>query len=125
MLAGKTAVLVHNCGGSIDPKLVRFSQDSVSPRFSSGESIEQTAAALRSGYVNPEAIPRVRLHFKEGNLYTLDNRRLLVAFQKADIPMSFRMATAEEVTNEARKFTTENEGVSIMISYFEPVEWTP
>lgn len=44
VLAGDAPVLVQNCGGTINPKLVRFSQDSVIPRFSTGETIEQTAA---------------------------------------------------------------------------------
>lgn len=122
VLAGDATVLVHNCGGSIDPKLVRFSQDTVSPRFSTGESIEQTAAALRSGYTKATDLPAVRLTVRDGQVYTLDNRRL-VAFQKAGIPMPFRMATPEEVANEAWKFTTKNEGRSIMINYFEPLEW--
>ncbi|GHE45309.1 hypothetical protein GCM10018785_13740 [Streptomyces longispororuber] len=122
--AGATPVLVHNCKGTIDPKLVRFSQDTVSPRFSSGETIEQTAAGLRSGYVNPETLPTMRLHYKNGNLYTLDNRRL-VAFQKAGIPMPFRMATPEEAAGEAWKFTTKNEGRSIVINHYDPVEWAP
>jgi hypothetical protein len=124
VLAGATPVLVHNCNGTIDPKLVRFSQDTVSPRFSTGQTIEQTAAGLRSGYVKPDDLPTVRLHYQDGNLHTLDNRRL-VAFQKAGIPMPFRMATPEEVAGESWKFTTKNEGRSIVINYFDPVEWAP
>ncbi|MFJ5218724.1 RHS repeat-associated core domain-containing protein [Streptomyces sp. NPDC088354] len=124
------AIIGHKPGslrggnGTIDPKLVRFSQDTVSPRFSSGETIEQTAAGLRSGYVKPEDLPIVRLQYKNGNLHTLDNRRL-VAFQKAGIQMPFRMATPEEVAAESWKFTTNNEGRSIVINHFEPMEWAP
>ncbi|MFC5152798.1 polymorphic toxin-type HINT domain-containing protein [Streptomyces amakusaensis] len=125
VLAGATPVLVHNCGGgTIDPKLVRFSQDTVSPRFGSGETIEQTAAALRSGYLEASDLPTVRLTVKGGKIHSLDNRRL-VAFQKAGIPMPFRMATPEEAASEAWKFTTKNEGRSILINYFDPVEWMP
>jgi hypothetical protein len=124
VVAGETPVLVHNCGGTIEPSLVRFSQDSVSPRFSSGETIEQTAAALRSGYLKANDLPTVRLTVKGGQVYALDNRRLVV-FQKAGTPMPFRMATSDEVANEAWKFTTRNEGRSIMINYFDPLEWTP
>ncbi|MFF4830446.1 hypothetical protein [Streptomyces sp. NPDC001315] len=124
MLAGETPVLVHNCGGTIDPKLVRFSQDTVSPRFGTGETIEQTAAALRSGYLKASDLPTVRLTVRDGQVHSLDNRRL-VAFQKAGIPMPFRMATPEEAANEAWKFTTQNEGRSILINYFDPLEWAP
>ncbi|MFJ4409567.1 RHS repeat-associated core domain-containing protein [Streptomyces sp. NPDC088910] len=122
VLAGSTPVLVHNCNGTIDPSLVRFSQDTVSPRFGSGETIEQTAAGLRSGYIKPEDLPTVRLQYKDGNLFSLDNRRL-VAFQKAGIQMPFRMATPEEIAGEAWKFTTKNDGASILIQHFDPVEW--
>ncbi|MFJ2632323.1 polymorphic toxin-type HINT domain-containing protein [Streptomyces sp. NPDC087422] len=122
VLAGSTPVLVHNCNGTIDPSLVRFSQDTVSPRFGSGETIEQTAAGLRSGYSKPEDLPTVRLQYKDGNLFSLDNRRL-VAFQKAGIQMPFRMATPEEIAGEAWKFTTKNDGASILIQHFDPVEW--
>jgi hypothetical protein len=66
----------------------------------------------------------VRLTVKDGQVYSLDNRRL-VAFQKAGIQMPFRMATPEEAANEAWKFTTQNEGRSILINYFDPLEWTP
>ncbi|MDG4820173.1 RHS repeat-associated core domain-containing protein [Micromonospora sp. WMMD956] len=124
VIVDNTSILVHNCGGSINPSLVRFSQDTVSPRFSTGETIEQTAAALRSGYTRPTDLPPVRLTVRDGQIYTLDNRRL-VAFQKAGIPMPFRMATPEEAANEAWKFTTKNEGRSIIITHFDPVEWIP
>jgi hypothetical protein len=29
------------------------------------------------------------------------------------------------VANEAWKFTTQNEGRSILITYFDPLEWAP
>jgi hypothetical protein len=48
-----------------------------------------------------------------------------VAFQKAGIPMPFRTATPQEAANEAWKFTTQNEGRSILINYFDPLEWAP
>uniref|UniRef100_UPI001E5C87C7 hypothetical protein n=1 Tax=Nocardiopsis sp. CNT312 TaxID=1137268 RepID=UPI001E5C87C7 len=123
--AGELDLLNHNCGGSIDPKLVRFSQDSVSPRFGSGETIEQTSAALRSGYLKPTELPTVRLTVRNGDIYTLDDRRL-VAFQKSGVPMPFRMATAEEAASEAWKFTTQNRGRSILVRYFDNLtEWMP
>lgn len=62
--------------------------------------------------------------YKDGHLHSLDNRRL-VAFQKAGIQMPFRMATPEEIAAESWKFTTENEGKSIVINYFDPWEWGP
>ncbi len=138
VIAGDQPVLVHNCGGSvgghqtsctcggggIDPKLVRFSQDEVSAAFSNGNTIEQTAAGLRSGYIDPGSIPTVRLFAREGNLFTLDNRRL-VAFQKAGITMPFRMATPEEIAAESWKLTTKNNGISVLINKVIPEVWRP
>nr|WP_246421894.1 RHS repeat-associated core domain-containing protein [Nocardiopsis mwathae] len=116
-------VLTHNCGGSINPGLVRFSQDSVGKNFSNGMSIEHVAAGLRSKWISAGDIPPIRLTVRNGNLFTLDNRRL-VAFQKAGVPAPFRMATAEEAASEAWKFTTVTNGRSILIRGTEKV-WSP
>lgn len=113
--AGSPGVLVHNCGeGFIDPATVRFSQSSVSPSFSSGGSIENLAAGLRSGDIPPGEVPPIRLVERDGNLFTLDNRRL-VAFQQAGVSVPYRMATAAEENAEKWKFTTTNAGTSIRI----------
>jgi hypothetical protein len=44
----------------------------------------------------------------------LDNRRL-AAFQQAGVKVPYRLATPEEATNEEWKFTTKNDGISIVI----------
>ncbi|WP_158920198.1 RHS repeat-associated core domain-containing protein [Streptomyces sp. NBRC 109706] len=98
----------------INPSLVRFSQDEVSYRFSDGMTIAHVASGLRSGWLNPADFPAIRLVMREGNLFTLDNRRL-VAFQMAGTPVPFRMATAAEAINESWKFTTVTDGMSIVI----------
>ncbi|WP_228644956.1 DNRLRE domain-containing protein [Microtetraspora sp. AC03309] len=113
--AGAADVLVHNgedC--SIDPSAVRFSQDSVSAKFKDGRTLEQMAEDLRSGKLDPEDVPEIRLLERGGQLYTLDNRRLL-AFQRAGIPVRYRMATAAEIRRDAFKFTTKNSGTSIRV----------
>ena len=99
---------------TIDPAAVRFSQNSISRNFSSGGAIEDLAAGLRNGSVNPANIPPVRLVEREGNLFTLDNRRLW-SFQQAETPVPFRMATPQEIADEAWKFTTQNGGTSIRV----------
>ncbi|MFD5317075.1 RHS repeat-associated core domain-containing protein [Streptomyces sp. NPDC127098] len=98
----------------INPSLVRFSQDEVSYRFSDGMTIAHVASGLRSGWLNAADFPPIRLVVREGNLFTLDNRRL-VAFQMAGTPIPFRMATADEAINESWKFTTVTDGMSIVI----------
>ncbi|MBI5386521.1 MAG: RHS repeat-associated core domain-containing protein [Verrucomicrobia bacterium] len=99
---------------TIDPAAVRFSQSSISRNFSSGGAIEDLAAGLRNGSVNPANIPPIRLVEREGNLFTLDNRRLW-SFQQAEVPVPFRMATPQETAGEAWKFTTQNGGTSIRV----------
>jgi RHS repeat-associated protein len=101
--------------GRIDPATVRFSQDSVSSKFKNGNTIDETAAGLKSGTISSDDFPQIRLVYRNGNLYTLDNRRL-VAFQQAGLKsVKFRMATEAEAAAEGFKFTTVNEGQSIFI----------
>ena len=101
-------------GSLISPSAVRFSQSSVSRSFSAGGTIDDLAAGLRSGTIDPSDVPAIRLVEKEGQLFTLDNRRL-EAFRQAGVDIPYRMATEEEAAREAWKFTTTNGGTSIRI----------
>lgn len=99
---------------TIDPTAVRFSQSSISRNFSAGGSIEDLAGNLRSGATKPNDIPAIRLVEREGQFFTLDNRRL-EAFRRAGVKVPYRMATPEEASREAWKFTTKNGGTSIRV----------
>lgn len=55
----------------------------------------------------------IRIVEKYGLIYTLDNRRLK-AFQDAGIPINYQKLDAIPTT-ELRKFSTENQGVSIEV----------
>jgi hypothetical protein len=72
------------------------------------------AADLRSGDLSPNNVPAIRLVEREGQKFTLDNRRL-IAFQEAGVPVPYRMATASEIRRDAFKFTTQNGGTSIQL----------
>src|SRR5580765_4603712 len=98
----------------MDPNKVRFSQASVSYRFKDGRTIEDLAAGLKSGAVPAAEVPPLRLVEREGNLFTLDNRRL-EAFRRAGVEMPWRMATPDEIAAEGWKFTTTNDGVSVRV----------
>ena len=99
----------------INPRKVRFSQESVSYRFSHGAgTISDLADALRSGQVRPEDVPPIRLVERDGSLFTLDNRRL-EAFRRAGVDVPYRMATPEEIAREVWEFTTRNYGVSVRV----------
>jgi hypothetical protein len=101
---------------------VRFPQGGVSPLFKNGNSIfkngnsiDETVAKLSSGEISAPDFPAIRLTERDGNLFTLDTRRL-VAFQKAGLPeVPYRMATPEEAAAEAWKFDSKNGGISIKI----------
>jgi hypothetical protein len=99
---------------TIDPNEVRFSQRSVSYRFRDGRTIDQLAEGLRIGAVKPAEVPPIRLVARGGRWFTLDNRRL-EAFRRAGVEVPFREATAAEVAAEGWKFTTTNEGVSVVV----------
>ena len=86
---------------------MRFTQDSVKGAFRNGTSLNDAAAALRAGGAEGASkFPSIRLVEHEGQLFTLDNRRLLT-FSQAGQQVPFRMATEAEIAREwASKFTT-------------------
>ncbi len=98
----------------INPRLVRFAQNSVKSAFRNGSTIDNTVQGIRSGEVDPAVFPPIRLIEIDGDLYTLDNRRLVV-FQKANIPVPYRTATSEEIASSGGKFSTRSGGISIQI----------
>lgn len=98
----------------IKPNLVRFSQSSIKSLFSDGRTIDELAEGLKDGTVEAADIPPIRLMEREGELFTLDNRRL-EAFRRAGVDVPYRMATPDEIADEAWKFTTRNGGTSIRV----------
>jgi hypothetical protein len=109
-------ILAHNTGITcIDPKTIRFTQDSIASRFRNGNAIADTIAGLKSGAIKPSDLPPIRIFERDGTLWTLDNRRLHV-FQEAGIPIRTVQATAEEIARELpSKFTTITDGLSIIV----------
>jgi RHS repeat-associated protein len=97
-----------------DPKTIRFSQDSINANFKDGSSVDDLINNLKSGQISADDIPAIRIFEREGQTYTLDNRRLY-AFQQAGVEIKTVQATAEEVTREGWKLTTKNNGTSIVV----------
>jgi hypothetical protein len=96
-------------------RLPRFSQRGVSPTFKNGNSLADTVSALQNGDVSASDFPAIRLVERDGNMYTLDNRRL-VAFQQAELTeVPYTMATPEEIAAESWKFDPGTDGTSITI----------
>jgi hypothetical protein len=61
---------------TIDPFLVRFSQESIRSRFKTGKTIDDLVENLRAGRVEPLVVSPIRVVERNGLLFTLDNRRL-------------------------------------------------
>lgn len=55
---------------------IRFSQNSISPLFTDGHTVEQTTADLMSGKVQISDLPTIRVVQFAGIIWSLDNRRL-------------------------------------------------
>lgn len=71
--------------------------------------------ALISGSLKPEDVTPIRIFEIDGKLWSLDNRRLY-AFQQANKPIPYVMASPQEVAKEApSKMTTKNDGRSIRL----------
>ncbi|WP_168735497.1 RHS repeat protein [Cohnella fermenti] len=100
--------------GLMDSGVIRFTQDSISKVFKNGVNLDDTIKALKSGVLDPNDLPEIRIFNMNGNWFTLDNRRLYAA-QQAGTQIKYVLATLEEITKDAWKFTTKNEGVSIKV----------
>jgi len=61
------------------------------------------------------SLPPLRIfQHDDGNLYSLDNRRL-VALQQAGVMARFQWATPEEIASESWKVTTPTNGLSVQL----------
>jgi RHS repeat-associated protein len=102
--------------GEIDAGAVRFSQDSIRRTFTDGRSVAELAEGLKNGTIDPASVPPIRILEKNGQIFSLDNRRL-AAYQEAGIPIRYQKATFKDLVNSlARdKFSTGNGGTSIRV----------
>lgn len=79
-------------------------------------TVLDNAQALKDGTLKPSDLPEIRIwKDKDGNLWTLDHRRL-AAFRIAGVDeVPFRWATDEEVASQMWKMTTKTGGASIKL----------
>jgi len=104
----------NSLSGLANPNSIRFTQSSISSTFSDGSSLQEAIGALQSGVLSPSDLPPIRVYEKDGLIYTLDNRRLFVTSQ-AGTMVNITPATPQQVTSQAWKFTTPNQGCIICI----------
>jgi RHS repeat-associated protein len=109
-LPGAQAESMTLKGATIDTSLVRFTQSSVRQVFSTGENINEVAAALRGpgGDALAKAFKPIRIFEENGMLFSLDNRRLLT-FSMAGREVPYVWATQAERAAEAWKLTAKPE----------------
>lgn len=100
--------------GSVNPNLVRFSQDSAKATFKPPfGSVDDFATGLANKSINPSSVSPIRIVEKDGMIFTLDNRPLY-AFQKAGVEIPYQKLDAVP-KSQLFKFTTANDGTSILI----------
>jgi hypothetical protein len=88
----------------LNTNLIRFTHKTVFPTFKDGRRVADAIADLRSGKIQIESIPKIRVVFYKDCYWSLDNRRLFV-FKEAQIP-SIKCYMVERDDQFARKLTT-------------------
>jgi hypothetical protein len=103
---GAVASAGERVGGTIQTSLVRFTQSSVRRTLRNGEDINDVVEALNGagGDQLARSFEPIRIFEREGNLFTLDNRRLVI-FNQAGRDVPYVWATPEEGLSESWKFT--------------------
>ena len=76
--------------------------------------MEDLTAGLKNGSIKPGSVEPIRIFERDGQWYSLDNRRLL-AFQNAGVEVPYRVATPAEVAAEGFKMTSTNGGASVRV----------
>lgn len=106
----------HNLpeGHPIDAKRIRTAQSSAKDHFSDETSVAKLVDDLRSGKVKPGDVPAIAIIEKDDKLYALDHRRL-IAHREAGVPIRVRKANSDDVERMQRKFTSEDNGMSVEI----------
>lgn len=100
--------------GVIDPRVIRYSQNNAKPEFKPPYgSLDDFIDGLRSGVINPADVKPIRIVQRDGNIYTLDNRRLY-GFEQAGVDIPYQKLDAIP-KRELFKFSTTNEGTSLVI----------
>lgn len=101
--------------GTVDPLAIRFSQDSISPNFKDPKfgSVDDLVTGLKNGSIDPSSVGPIRIVDKDGQIFTLDNRRLQ-AFQQAGVEIPF-VKLDRVPRGDRNKFRTKNQGESIRV----------
>lgn len=119
-LVGSTDEVAATAGEfyRVNPSQIRFTQDTVSPNFSDGGTLNEAIQYLRAGKELVTKYPTIRVVKYNGNYYSLDNRRLTVfkAAQVNEIPVQLLDLNDPAVRNEfLKKFHQVNGGLNNVV----------
>lgn len=86
-----------------------FTQNSIKATFSDGRSVFDQG-------LNPATAPPMRVFEEDGQLYSLDTRRLLVGqLQDANVPVRYTTPAEYNAAVDAGRFTSTNGGIGITV----------
>lgn len=102
----------------MDPREIRFTQDTASPNFSDGGTITEAVAKLRRDPTTVSEFPVIRVVEYKLQIWSLDNRRLTCfkAAQLDEIPVQLVDLNDPVVKAEfLKKFRPINDGLNNII----------
>jgi hypothetical protein len=102
----------------MDPKFVRFTQDSASHKTTDGRLLTDNVKALQDGSLKPKNLPPIKIFIDtEGRIWSHDNRRLAQALL-AGVPVNAQIWSAKQVSkNACRHLSTTRDGAAITIQH--------
>lgn len=107
-----------NVPKGVNPSSIKFSQPTVSQNFSSNGTINDLIAGLKNGTVKPGDVPAIRVVERNGELITLDNRRL-AAFKAAGVSVPIQrvsLSNPKIAAEFAKKYNPVNGGQHIVVT---------
>ena len=102
-----------NIENQMNPRDIKYCQDSIARRFRDGRLISSTMQGLRSGVIRPNDIPPIIAYMDNGLVFTSSNRRLW-CFKQAGVT-SIGVCIVPKSTILLWKMTTKNFGDGIRV----------
>lgn len=115
-LLGKRKLEQARVGDTIELYLrqLSFSQDSIKGTFQDGRHVALMQKELQTGEKRVDEIPTIMALVKDGQVYSVDNRRLW-SFKNAGLPPDMKIPVVAGKTDKAffNKFTTPTQGRTV------------
>ncbi|CAE7208238.1 unnamed protein product [Symbiodinium pilosum] len=99
----------------MDPRTIRYSQESISPKFAGGKDVRTTSKELREGAISVSDVPPIHVFRWNGKWHSSDNRRLWT-FKDAGVE-SVPVIYIDKEQVQHSKLTTKDHGQSIKFRY--------